>query len=120
MLAAAVATARADTTISTSTSTALNTITSGNITIDAGGSVGITTAGVAAVTINNNSFVINNGFIANTGTDNAIGVAIDTSLGNIITPAAGFASTGSIDLGGNGSSKRGIVISGGNTFYGPI
>ncbi len=120
MLAAALATARADTEISTSTSTAINTITSGNITIDAGGGVGITAANVAAVTLNNNSFVINNGFIANTGTDSAIGVAIDTSLGNIITPTAGFASTGSIDLGGNGSSKRGIVISGGNTFYGPI
>lgn len=120
MLAAALATARADTEISTSTSTAINTITSGNITIDAGGGVGITTPDVAAVTLNNNSSVINNGFIANTGTDNAIGVAIDTSLGNIITPAAGFASTGTIDLGGNGSNKRGIVISGGNTFYGPI
>ena len=35
-------------------------------------------------------------------------------------PATGFASTGSIDLGGNGTNKRGIVIQGGNTFYGPI
>jgi hypothetical protein len=120
MLAAALATARADTEITTSTSTAINTITSGNITIDAGGGVGITASGISAVTLNNNSFVVNNGFIANTGTDSAIGVTIDTSLGNIITPSAGFASTGTIDLGGNGSSKRGIVISGGNTFYGPI
>jgi hypothetical protein len=120
MLAAALATARADTTISTSTSTALNTITSGNITIDNAGGVGITKSGVAAVTLNNNSFILNNGFIANTGTDGALGVSIDTSLGNIIAPATGFASTGSIDLGGNGASKRGIVISGGNTFYGAI
>jgi hypothetical protein len=120
MLAAALATARADTEISTSTSTALNTITSGNITIDNGGGVGIKQANVAAVTLNNNSFILNNGFIANTGTDSAIGVSIDTSLGNIIAPATGFASTGSVDLGGSGTGKRGIVISGGNTFYGSI
>ncbi|MCX7280596.1 MAG: hypothetical protein NTX21_03345, partial [Alphaproteobacteria bacterium] len=120
MLAAALATARADTEISTSTSTALNTITSGNITIVASGSVGITKSGVAAVTLNNNSFILNNGFVANTGTDGALGVSIDTALGNIIAPATGFSSTGSIDLGGSGTSKRGIVISGGNTFYGSI
>ena len=50
----------------------------------------------------------------------AIGVLIDTTNGNLFPPAAGFASTGSIDLGGNGTNKRGIVIQGGNTFYGPI
>ena len=44
------------------------------------------------------------------------------------TPAAaisirargGVSSTGTINLGGNGTGKLGIVIQGGNTFYGPI
>ncbi len=108
----------ADTEISTNTSTALSTSTSGNITIDATGGVGVNQAGVAAVTLNSNNAVSNNGFIANTNTDTGIGVSIDTSLGNVLS--AGFASTGSIDLGGSGTTKRGIIISGGNTFYGPI
>src|SRR5947209_5944646 len=101
--ALAVTTARADTDITTSTSTPLLTSGSGNITIESGGGVGITQSNVAAVTLNSNNFVLNNGFIANTGVDSAIGVAIDTSLGNLVPPGTGFASTGSIDLGGNGT-----------------
>src|SRR5665213_721334 len=119
LLAAAMAVAaRADTEISTSTSTPLTTSASGNIVIDASGGVGIAVAGTPAVTINSNNSVINNGFIANGNTDTGIGLSIDTSGGNILSQ--GFASTGTIDLSGNGTSKRGIVISGGNTFYGPI
>ena len=44
---------------------------------------------------------------------------IDTTAGSLLSPL-GFASTGTIDLGGNGTGKLGIVIQGGNTFYGPI
>jgi hypothetical protein len=120
LLAAALAVVpvRADTEISTSTSTALSTSTSGNITIDATGGVGIATASTAAVTLNSNNNVINNGFISNANVDSGIGVSIDTSGGSFLSP--GFASTGTIDLGGNGTSKLGIIIQGGNTYYGPI
>ena len=117
--ALAVATARADTEISNATSTALTTSASGNIVIDATGSVGITTAGTAAITVNSANSLTNTGTISNAGTDTGIGVLIDTSGGNILS-TGGFSSTGSIDVGGNGTAKRGIVIQGGNTFYGPI
>ncbi|HYJ36722.1 MAG TPA: autotransporter domain-containing protein, partial [Rhizomicrobium sp.] len=52
--------------------------------------------------------------------DGGLGVLIDTTNGNLFPPAAGLASTGSIDLGGSGTNKRGITIQGGNTYYGPI
>jgi len=48
-----------------------------------------------------------------------VGVVIDTTSGNIVN-STGFSSTGNIDVGGTGTGKRGIVIQGGNTFYGPI
>jgi hypothetical protein len=114
-----VASALADTEVSTNTSTPLLTSSSGNIVIDATGGVNITTGGTAAVTLNSNNTVTNNGAISNTGVDNGIGAIIDTTNGNILS-SNGFLSTGSIDVGGNGTSKRGIVIQGGNTFYGPV
>jgi hypothetical protein len=119
-LLAALTAAHADTEISTSTGKALDTTTSGNITIDSTGGVGVQTATAPAVTINSNAFLLNNGFISNTGTDSAVGILIDTTNGSILTPSTGFASTGTIDLSGGGSSKKGIWITGGNTFYGPI
>jgi hypothetical protein len=119
-LLAAVTAAYADTEISTSTSTALDTTTSGNITIDSTGGVGVQTATTPAVTVNSNAFVLNNGFISNTGTDSAVGILIDTTAASLQPPSTGFASTGTIDLGGGGSSKKGIWITGGHTFYGPI
>jgi Autotransporter beta-domain len=121
LLAAALAAgARADTEVSTATSTPLLTSTSGNITIDATGSVAIGTSSTAAVTINSNSSLTNNGTISNAGVNNGIGVTIDTSGGNINPGTAGFGSTGTLDLSGNGTGKLGIVIQGGNTFYGPV
>jgi hypothetical protein len=122
LLAAALAAvpASADVEITTSTSTALSTSTSGNITINNGAGVGITKSSIPTITLNSNNFVVNNGFFSNANTDAGYGVLIDTSLGNLVPPTAGFASTGSIDLGGNGANKRGIIIQGGNTFYGPI
>jgi hypothetical protein len=112
--------ARADTDITTSTSTELSTSTAGNITIENAGGIGISKSSTPAVTINSNNSVVNNGFISNTNTDNGIGVLIDTTAGNLFAPTLGLASTGSIDLGGSGTSKRGIVIQGGNTYYGAI
>ncbi|HVW74825.1 MAG TPA: autotransporter outer membrane beta-barrel domain-containing protein [Rhizomicrobium sp.] len=120
LAAAMAAAARADTEISTATSTALSTSTSGNITIDATGSVGIATASTAAVTVNSNNSLVNNGTISNANVDSGIGVSIDTSGGNINPGTSGFSSTGTINLGGNGTGKLGIVVQGGNTFYGPI
>ena len=120
-LLAAVASAHADVEVTTTTSTALTTATSGNISIGPNGGVGIT-ADSPTITINSNNSVTNNGFIANTGTANATGVLIDTSVnsGVLFPPATGFSSTGTIDLAGNGTGKRGIVVAGGGTYYGPI
>jgi len=120
-LLAVATSARADVEITTNTSTALSTATSGNITIGSNGGVGITAAS-PTITINSNNSVTNNGFIANTGTSGATGVFIDTSVnsGVLFPPAAGFSSTGTIDLAGNGTGKRGIFITGGGTYYGPI
>src|SRR5882762_9230880 len=108
-LLTAVAAARADTTITTTTSTELLTSTGGNIVIDATGAVNIAKSGIAAVTLNSANSVANNGAISNTGTDGGVGVVIDTTAGNILS-ANGFSSTGNIDVGGTGTSKRGIVI----------
>jgi len=123
LLAAPLATdmsARADTEITTNTSTALLTSTSGNITIDSGAGVGISTASAPTITVDTANSVVNNGAISNTNADGGIGVIIDTTNGNLFPPTAGFASTGSIDLGGSGTNKRGIIIQGGNTYYGAI
>jgi hypothetical protein len=119
LLATAVSAARADTTISTNTGTALTTATSGNITITTG-AVGISTSGTPAVTINSNNFLINEGSISNAGVDTGIGVSIDTTNGSLFPSSSGFASSGTVDLGGSGTSKIGILITGGHTFYGPI
>ncbi|HEX4027465.1 MAG TPA: autotransporter outer membrane beta-barrel domain-containing protein [Rhizomicrobium sp.] len=120
LAAALAAAARADTEVSTATSTALSTSTSGNITIDATGSVGIQQSSTPAITINSNNSLANNGNISNANVDNGIGISIDTSGGNINPGTAGLSSTGTIDLGSNGTGKFGIIIQGGNTFYGPI
>ncbi len=116
--AVAVAAARADTEISNATSTELTTATGGNIVIDATGAVNISKSTIPVVTLNTNNSVINNGGLSNANIDAGFGVLIDTSSGNLLS--SGFASTGTIDLGGNGITKRGIVIQGGHTFYGPI
>src|SRR5579883_1887373 len=120
LLTAGVATARADTDVTTNTSAALSTSSAGNITIETTGGVGISTASSAAVTINSNNSVVNSGFISNTNADSGIGVLIDTTNGNLFPPTSGLASTGSIDLGGSGTNKRGILVQGGNTYYGAI
>ena len=119
-LLAAVPAARADITISTNTTTPLSTSTSGNIIIAPTGGIGITTAATAAATIDSNHSVNNGGFLANTGTSDAIGVAINTTAGNIFPNSAGLISTGTIDLAGAGAGKKGIYVYGGKTLYAPI
>jgi hypothetical protein len=115
--ALAVAAARADTEISTATGTELTTTAAGNIVIDATGAVNISKAGVPVITLNSANSVINNGALTNTA-DGGFGVVIDTTAGNL--QSTGFTSTGTIDLSANGTDKRGILIQGGHTFYGPI
>src|SRR5258706_4043380 len=116
---AVIVAAQAATEISSGTSTALTTASNGDITIDSGGSIAIQTSSTAAVTLNSNNFVLNNGYISNTGVDSAIGLAIDTSAGNVLSSGTGFSTTRTIDASGDGSTKRGIITEGGSTFYGP-
>ena len=124
--------AHADTEISTVLSTAQNTTTDGNITIDAsgsttssgatstGGGVVISTASAAAVILNSNNYVINSGTISNNGVADGIAAEIDTSAGNIDSPVDGFANTGQISAIGAGTGKIAFLISGGHTFFGPL
>ncbi len=114
----AVSLAHADSTISSSTSTALTTASSGNITIEANGSVAVS-ASSAAVTLNSNNFISNSGRIANTGTGGSYGVVIDTSAADIVSNG-GFANFGAIDLTGAGSGKTAILIGGGKNYFGPL
>jgi hypothetical protein len=122
--------ARADTQISSNEKSAQNTASGGNIVIESGGGVEIG-AGSAAVTLNSNNFVYNAGAISNSDTSGAIGMEIDTSAGNIVsqtatsstttpTTSAGLLNIGSLDLSGKGTGKAGVVITGGNTFFGPV
>lgn len=120
LLTALAVAARADTEISTATSTALSTSTSGNITIDTTGSVGIQQVSTAAVTINSNNFLTNNGTITNANVNSGIGIEVDTSAGNINPGTEGLSTTGTINVGSNGTGKLGIIFQGGNTFYGPV
>ena len=120
MLAALTTGAWADTNVTTATSTALDTATAGNITIQNTGGVGVKTSAGAAVTINSDSTVLNQGYISNGNTEQAIGLWINTAGGNIVSPSIGFANTGTVEVAGSGTAKAAILISGGNSFYGPI
>ena len=122
MLSAAVAAllaqqAQAATTISSVGSSAIDTKTDGDITINSGGGVKIQKAG-AAVTVNSNNFVNNGGTISNTNTTGAKGILIDASGGAITSPT-GVTNGATIDLTGSGTGKSAIELSGG-TFTGPI
>lgn len=108
---------RADTTITGTQKSAINTTTDGNITIQTGG-VQIKAAS-PAVTVNSNNFLLNEGTISNDNTSNAVGIAVDTSAGNIVN-STGIANVGAISLTGNGTGKSALLIEGGNTFFAPI
>jgi hypothetical protein len=112
-----------DLTISTSTTSPIATLTAangtpGNVTITTSGSVAIGASG-AAVTLNSNNSVLNNGTISNSAAASAIGVQI--TGGN----AGSFTNTGTINLPGTGtpstsSGQFGIVLSGTGVFTGNI
>ncbi len=110
--------ARADTTLTNNTKTALDTTTAGNITIQAGGGVEIKAASPAVI-IDSNNFLLNQGSISNLNTSNAIGVEVNTSSGNIVSPQ-GILNLGAISLSGPGAGKSALLIEGGNTFFAPI
>src|SRR5580692_4725604 len=86
---------RADTTITSTQKSAINTTTDGNITISSGG-VEIKAAS-PAVTINSNNFLFNEGSISNQNTTSAVGIAVDTSAGNIVN-STGISNLGGINL----------------------
>ncbi|MES2295188.1 MAG: autotransporter outer membrane beta-barrel domain-containing protein [Pseudomonadota bacterium] len=107
----------ADTTITDTKKAAINTTTDGNITISSGG-VEIKAA-TPAVTVNSNNFILNEGSISNQNTAGAIGIAVDTSAGNLVN-STGIANLGGINLTGSGTGKSALLIEGGHTFFGPI
>ncbi|HEY2835012.1 MAG TPA: autotransporter outer membrane beta-barrel domain-containing protein [Rhizomicrobium sp.] len=108
---------RADTTITEVRKEGVTTTSLGNITIQSGG-VEIKAAS-PAVTINSNNFLSSQGAITNNDTAGGIGVAVDTSAGNIVNNG-GILNLGTIDLTGKGTGKAAIFISGGNTFFAPV
>ena len=120
VLCALGAAARADTVISTLSTTAHTTATDGNLTINSSGGIQIKASG-AALTINSNNTVINNGVISNGDNDTAGGILIDTSAGDIITPnGAGLTSTNTITITGTGEGKNGVEVLGPNHYFGAI
>lgn len=111
---------RADVTISSSSSSALDTKTNGNITIDTNGSISVNNGG-AILVLNSNNSIVNNGTLSQGNSNNALGIEIDTSTGNILAASDGLLSTNTISLGGDGGSNRvGVLVTGGNHYYGNI
>ena len=109
--------ARAATTITDTRKEAINTTTLGDITITSGG-VDIKATG-AAVTVNSNNFLLNQGSISNQNTAGAIGIAVDTSAGDIVN-GTGISNLGTINMSGSGTGKSALIIEGGHTYYAPI
>jgi hypothetical protein len=100
--------ALADTDITKQVTSPINTATDGNITIESDGSVVITANSptVAAVTLNSDAIVNNEGTISYKGVSNATGVELVTGY------TGEFEETGAVDLTGTGTGKTGILISG--------
>ena len=100
--------ALADTDITTKITSPINTQTDGDITIESNGSVIITTSSptVAAVTVNSNAIVNNEGQISYNGVTDATGVELVTGF------TGEYEMTGKLTLTGSGTAKTGILISG--------
>lgn len=98
----------ADTSITTKLTSPQFTSTDGNITIETDGSIVVTTSPPtsAAVTINSNDTVTNDGTISYKGVTNAVGVQLTTGY------TGEFEGTGTVDLTGVGTGKTGILITG--------
>lgn len=107
----------AATTITDTRKASVDTKTLGDITITSGG-VDIKAIG-AGVTVNSNNFLLNQGAISNQDTVGAVGIAVDTSGGDIVN-SSGITNLGSINLTGKGTGKSALLISGGKTLYAPI
>lgn len=101
----------ADTTIDSSTSTALTTgvlLTSGsgtanagNITIDSGDSVAIGKSSIGAITIDSSHWLYSDGAIKNTGESTAYGIHVDVSSNPVLTGAS-FTNAASSTITGSG------------------
>jgi hypothetical protein len=112
-----------DLSISTSTATAVATLTAangtpGNITITNSGSVAIAATG-AAVTLSSDNVVVNNGTITNTADASAVGVQINAGQ------TGSFTNAGKINIPGNGTPSTstgqfGILLNGTGAFTGNI
>jgi len=122
--------ARADTTVSTATTTPLKTSTAGNITVTADGSIA-PTAGTA-ITIDSNNTVSSAGKITFLGVDNAAGIVGNGGLTSSITNSGAISvdetytrtdTNGDTVLDGpyaNGTNRYAIRIDGTTPFTGAI
>src|SRR5215469_3132262 len=99
----------ADTSITNKVTSPIDTSTDGNITIQSDGSVIITTnpPTAAAVTINSDNNIVNNGgIITYKGVSDAVGIKLTTGY------TGQYEGTGKIDLTGTGLGKSAFLISG--------
>ena len=111
--------ARADVTITTATTTPLATTASGNITIEATGSVAVKNNG-AALVLDSNNFINSSGQISNLDNTGSIGILVDTSDHDVVAASPGLVSLNTIALTGTGGSRTGVFVTGGNTYFGNI
>ena len=111
--------ALADVTVSTATTTALTTTASGNITIEAAGTIAVRNTG-AALTLDSKNFITNNGLISNLNNTGSIGIQIDLTNHDVRAQSGGLISTNTITVAGEGTNKVGVLVVGGGTFFGNI
>ncbi|MFT3729604.1 MAG: autotransporter domain-containing protein [Terricaulis sp.] len=123
--------ALADTTVSTSTTTPLQTSTAGNVTVATGGAINVN-ANQTAITVNSNNSVTNGGTLGSKDADNSVGILLGNGFGGTInnTGAITLSETYVItdtdsdgDLDGawaQGSNRFGILLNAGSAFTGNI
>lgn len=101
--------ARADTTVSTSTTTPLKTSTAGNVTVASGGTITLATGGTAVtVDSNHTATVASGGTISNTGgKDNDAGIVIAAGSNTTVTNGGTITVTESFN--GADTDSNGIV-----------
>jgi hypothetical protein len=100
-----------------SVSTDTGTKDAGNITIQSGGSISASGNSQAAITINSNNWVLNQGAIANKDKDSAHGIRVDLSADRNLSSAS-FTTTASGTVNGAGiflDSSSALTISGSGT-----
>jgi len=119
LLAAPPLAALADVTIKDATTTGLATTASGNITIESTGSIALKNNG-AVLSLDSNNFINNSGLISNLNNSGSIGIQIDTTDHNVIAASPGLQSTNAITITGEGTNKVGVLVTGGQTYFGNI